>query len=78
MRPESSSFSSADAERELSTEHEEHLAQEMDRFARTHAPGGHLEWLWDLGEQLVCDHTIGHTEDLELTGTDPVSMIRRR
>jgi len=66
------------AERELSAEHDARLAREMDRFARTHAPGGHLEWLWDLGEQLVCDHTIGRTEDLELTGTDPVSMIRQR
>jgi hemerythrin-like domain-containing protein len=44
------------AERELSTERKEQLDNEMDRFARTHAPGGHLEWLWDLGEQLIRDH----------------------
>jgi hemerythrin-like domain-containing protein len=47
------------AERELSTERRGQLDKEMARFARTHAPGGHLEWLWDLGEQLVRDHGTG-------------------
>jgi hemerythrin-like domain-containing protein len=66
------------AERELSTENHAQLDKEMARFARTHAPGGHLEWLWDLGEQLVRDHPMGDNGGLERTGSDPTSMIRRR
>jgi len=59
------------AELELSTEHDEQLAKEMERFAQTHAPGGHLEWLWDLGEQLILDHPNEHVENLALTGSEP-------
>jgi hemerythrin-like domain-containing protein len=66
------------AERELSTEHHEQIDREMERFSQTHAPGGHLEWLWDLGEQLILDHPTGHNGDLAPTGSDPASIVRRR